>query len=284
MRIMNPFRELLASGRSPIARRLAVALAISCALHLAIVSRLRAPQTPAVAQPMQATLVAAAEEPASPPPLLPKAKPRTEPTAKPVPRPRRMPRSVPPQEPILREAQPDLTPETVATADAPLPETGAGKDTQAAATPVTETVPTAEASAPPVTPLRAERPMPPQGTIRYDLFYGGNRFLVGQSELTWTVVDGRYRLATSGKTIGVAALFYPFGVNSGSEGRVTTAGFQPDLFQVDRTNRKGEKQFRVVFDWDTGVARFSGTEGTRDVPLRPASLDLLSLICQLSVL
>ena len=270
-------------------RRLVVALGISLLLHLAIASRLRAPQVPVAPQPMQATLIAATEEPTAPPSRVPQAKPRPEPAAKPEPRLRRTPRPVSPREPILREARPEPAAEALAAADVPVeetagPETGSGENAQLPSAPVNETAPTTEAPAPPVTPLRAERPMPARGTIRYDLFYGANRFLVGRSELTWTLAEGRYRLSTTGKTIGVAALFYPLGVSSGSEGRTTAAGFQPELFQVDRTNRKGEKQFRVAFDWDAGVARFSGTEGSREVPLRPASLDLLSLICQLSVL
>jgi hypothetical protein len=95
-----------------------------------------------------------------------------------------------------------------------------------------------------------------QGTIRYDLFYGSNRFLVGRSELTWDIAGGRYRLATSGKTIGLAALFYPFGMSSGSEGRVTESGFQPDLFFVDRTT------LRV----DTTIAMPSASRRLRTAP------------------
>jgi hypothetical protein len=72
-------------------------------------------------------------------------------------------------------------------------------------------------------------------------------------------------------------------MSSSSEGRTSAAGFEPDFFQVDRTSRKGEKQLRVAFDREAGLARFTGTEGTREEPLRPASLDLLSLVCQLSV-
>jgi hypothetical protein len=125
--------------------------------------------------------------------------------------------------------------------------------------------------------------MPPQGTIHFDLFYGAHRFLVGRSQLSWEIADGRYRLASSGKTVGLAALLYPLGMSSDSAGRITAAGFEPEFFRLDRTSRKGEKQFRVAFDRDAGVARFSDAEGVREVPLRPSSLDILSLICQLSV-
>jgi hypothetical protein len=125
--------------------------------------------------------------------------------------------------------------------------------------------------------------MPPRGTIHFDLFYGANRFLVGRSELTWDIADGRYRLATSGSTVGVAALFYPLGMSSVSEGRISSAGFEPDFFHIDRSSRKGEKRFRVEFDRDAGIARFSGPDGVREAPLLPFSLDLLTLVCQLSV-
>ncbi len=100
---------------------------------------------------------------------------------------------------------------------------------------------------------------------------------------SWEIADGRYRLATNGRTIGLAALFYPFGVSSASEGRITEAGFEPDSFRLDRTGKKGEKQYRVEFDRASGVARFTDPDGVREVPLRPSSLDILSLVCQLSV-
>ncbi|MET0218660.1 MAG: DUF3108 domain-containing protein [Burkholderiales bacterium] len=273
------------------ARRLAAALAISVALHLCIGSWIRAPKPRAPPEPIHATLIVAKES-AQTASELPKAEPDPVRAAMPAPRQRKAPKPPPSplvSTPMLREAQPESQPDADPTTSAGLEDAPAstaskevvpGPQVPAAAEPV----PIAAQLPPAAAPLRAERSILPQGTIRYDLFYGSNRFLVGRSELTWDIADGRYRLATSGKTIGLAALFYPFGMSSGSEGRVTESGFQPDLFFVDRTSRKGEKQFRVSFDWEAGIARFSGAEGDREAPLRPASLDLLSLICQLSVL
>jgi hypothetical protein len=200
--------------------------------------------------------------------------------------PRRVQRPVPPPAPIMREAE-----ATSGQHPSPAMPIEEGPATATASAGATESLPAAAvapnagvtASAITVTPLRAERPMAPRGTIQFELYYGANRFLVGRSELSWEIANGRYRLTTSGKTIGLAALFYPFGMSSSSEGQISTAGFEPDFFHIDRTTRKGEKQFRVEFDRGAGVARFSDAEGVREVPLRPSSLDLLSLICQLSV-
>ena len=258
--------------------RLALALAFSIALHFAIASRLRTPVSPAPLQPLEATLVAAKEEP--PPPA--KVEPSTAPAPKPVAPPRRVQRPVPPPAPIVREAEPTSSAGPDPTMPvAPGPAIASTEASESL--PPATVAPNAQAAAVTVTPLRAERPMAPQGTIQFELYYGANRFLVGRSELSWEIANGRYRLATSGKTIGLAALFYPFGMSSGSEGQISAAGFEPDFFHLDRTSRKGEKQFRVEFDRGAGVARFSDAEGVREVPLRPSSLDLLSLICQLSV-
>lgn len=255
-------------------RRLAIALALSIALHFAIASRIRAPGAPASLQPIEATLVAAKEEPPPPPP--PRAVRRTPPVKAPPPPPRTL-KPAPTPAPIVRRA--DAT-----DGDPPSPVLDEGTaDTGASAEARAVAAPEAPAQWPAVTPLRAERPLAPRGSIQFELYYGANRFLVGRSELSWEIADGRYRLATSGSTIGLAALFYPFGMSSASAGRVTAAGFEPDFFRIDRTSRKGEKQFRVEFDRSAGVARFTGEEGAREMPLRPSSLDILSLICQLSV-
>ena len=262
--------------------RFALALAISIALHFAIASRLKTRESPSPLLPLEATLVAATEEPHPPP----RVEPGTAPAPKPVAPPRRVQRPAPTPAPIVREAE-----ATSGQHPSPAMPIEEGPATATASAGATESLPPAAvapnagvtASAITVTPLRAERPMAPQGTIQFELYYGANRFLVGRSELSWEIANGRYRLATSGKTIGLAALFYPFGMSSGSEGQISAAGFEPDFFHLDRTSRKGEKQFRVEFDRGAGVARFSDAEGVREVPLRPSSLDLLSLICQLSV-
>lgn len=257
-------------------RRLALALAISIALHFAIASRIRAPESPVPPQPLEATLVAAKEEPPPAPPP-PRVDRRTAPAPKASAPPRRTLKPAPAPAPIVRRA--DAT-----DGDTPIPvldegAAGSGTTTEALAS----APPEAAEQWPAVTPLRAERPLAPRGSIEFELYYGANRFLVGRSELSWEIADGRYRLATSGRTIGLAALFYPFGMTSESDGRITDGGFEPELFRLDRTSRKGERQLRVEFDRGAGVARFTSAEGVREVPLRPSSLDILSLICQLSV-
>lgn len=267
---MNPSTVHPGTGR-----RLALALAISVAVHFAIASRIRAPAPAVPLQPLEATLVAVREEPPPPPP--PRVERRTAPASKTPSPPRRSLKPAPTPAPIVRRAQAESLDAPPAAPDSGVQRAGATAETIVPAT--------ADASEqwPPATALRAERPIAPQGSIQFELYYGANRFLVGRSELSWEIADGRYRLATSGSTIGLAALFYPFGMSSASAGRVTAAGFEPDSFRLDRTNRKGEKQFRVEFDRAAGVARFSDAEGVREVPLRPSSLDILSLICQLSV-
>jgi hypothetical protein len=228
-------------------------------------------------QPLQATLVAVKEEP--PPPVEPHA-------ASAPKQPRRAQERAPKPAPTRRSAR-------AAAGDKPTPALPAdetpgsaaessGSAESAAAAPAAS-APRLVESESGTTPLRAERPIAPEGTIQFELYYGAHRFLVGRSELSWEIADGRYRLTTSGKTIGLAALFYPFGMSSTSAGRITAAGFEPEFFRVDRTSRNGEKQFRVEFDRSAGVARFTDAEGVRETPLRPSSLDILSLVCQLSV-
>jgi len=283
---MKPVSAGPASFASPSTthRRLAVALAVSVALHFAIASRVRMPAPAQPPRPLEATLVAVQEErPAPPPPVERRlaATPKRPPPARKTTQPAR-PIAAPPMAPVA-VATPDLPPPAQ---DPVIADAGAAvtADTGSApAAPITSPPIELAADEPPVTPLRAERPLSPQGSIQFDIYYGSHRFLAGRSELSWEITDGRYRLASNGKTIGLAALFYPFGMSSTSEGRITEAGFEPDSFRLDRTGKRGEKQYRVEFDRTTGVARFTDPDGVREVPLRPSSLDILSLICQLSV-
>lgn len=285
---MTPLRPGAAPSTSgaPTGRRLALALAVSIALHGAIATRMRMPAPQAPRLPLEAVLVAAQEESSPPPPPAkppPVAAPKRPAAARKAPKPARAAASaatvpatvatpaLPPVEhPVLADAG------AVVAADAPSAHASA-------LAPPASAPPELAADGPAVTALRIERPLSPEGSIQFDVYYGSKRFLVGHSELSWEIADGRYRLASSGKTIGLAALFYPFGMSSTSEGRVTAAGFEPDSFRLDRTGKKGEKQYRVEFDHTARVARFTDPDGVREVPLRPSSLDILSLVCQLSV-
>jgi hypothetical protein len=277
-------RSFFAGSDTPgavIRRRLVLALVVSIAVHFAVASRLRMPQPPAPIQPLEATLVAAEE---APPPAPAAAERHLAAAPKRPPPPRKPPKPARSVAPV--PALPTVTdPLGTAAAGAESSEPGTQPATVAESTPASPSAspPQPVADEPAVTALRMERPLAPQGAIQFDIYFGANRFLVGHSELSWRIADDRYRLATNGKTIGLAALFYPFGMSSTSEGRVTAAGFEPDFFRLDQTGRKGEKQFRVEFDRAAGIARFTDPSGVRDVPLRPSTLDILSLVCQLSV-
>lgn len=275
---------LFAGSGSPGAitrRRLVLALAVSVALHFAVASRLRMPEPPAPMQPLQATLLAAEE---APPPTPAAAERHLAAAPKRPPPPRRTPKptqTVAPAPAVPAVADPPATAAARPDMEDAGAEPGAVGESAPPLPPASPPQPVADDPA--VTALRMERPLAPQGFIQFEIYFGANRFLVGRSELSWEIADDRYRLATNGKTIGLAALFYPFGMSSASEGRITAAGFEPDVFRLDQTGRKGEKQFRVEFDRAAGVARFTDPAGVREVPLRPSTLDILSLVCQLSV-
>lgn len=282
--------DTLAAPPSMASRRLAAALVVSLALHFVLALGVQAPHKAAPTEPIRATLIAVKEESQVAPPPAPAPKrasrPATGPAAKAAPRPKPRPviRPTPevaaPAETVAHATPVPESPPAVPAAVAETAEhagTGGPSPADAAAEPLPAQVPVAPA-------LRPERAMSQQGTIRYDLFLGRHRFLAGRSELTWEIDQERYRLSSIAETVGLVWLFYPYGLSSSSEGRITGSGFRPENFRVERGSRKGDKEFLVHFDWEARVARFGGTQQAREVPLPPGSLDLLSLICQLSVL
>ncbi|MBI5329193.1 MAG: DUF3108 domain-containing protein [Betaproteobacteria bacterium] len=112
--------------------------------------------------------------------------------------------------------------------------------------------------------------------LRYTVQTGEEGFSLGRATYTWTSGDGRYRLESVAEASGLISLFVSGRIVQTSEGRLTTAGLQPERF----TQTRGEKrQDSARFDWEAGRILMNGTEA----PLPIQAQDTLSFPFQLAM-
>lgn len=264
-------------------RTFSICLAASAALHLALVAQLPgfAIHLDTPESPLSAELVAF--DPPAPP-----APPRAEPKAA-------VKQAAMPKKPAAAAVPPAVT-----TTPAPAPTVVANPDPIAAAAPEEVEPVAAEAVAPepaqvaaapeppaaepePPTPVAEAAPEPPQpqtGTIRYEVYYGSDRFSIGRSVQTWSIDKSSYRLTSFSETTGLLGLFRPYQYAYVAEGRIEPSGLKPEAFTV-RRGRDGERQATAHFDWSSGELTFGKLGAPRTAPLNGSSYDLLTLFYQL---
>jgi hypothetical protein len=206
--------------------------------------------------------------------LEPQAKAPPAPVAAPTPR-RAQPRAAPPPTPGLPAvALPGPAPAPVAPvllADA----APAAVDLPAAAT----------APAPPEpAALLAVRQLPKHGEIRYQVFYGSEKFSVGTAQAVWDTAGETYRIRSQAETEGLADLFRPTRFSYVSEGRVTPTGLQPDALVVSRARRGRSDDFTSRFDWAVSELTLGPPASARQVPLTAGTQDIVSFAYQLALL
>jgi hypothetical protein len=244
-------------------RKLAIFAALSLLAHLLIVSDISLPVLrQAEAPPLRVRLQAA---PALPPVIAPPTRAAT----------------------ALAPAAPQMTTtSTTAAATAPPPAVAdnlAPAAGEAPAATVPEAPPAAVAIAPPAeTKPALARRLPRNGEITYELFLGNNRFNVGRTLQTWSISDGRYRLASASETTGLASLFSSQSISYVSSGRLTSGGLLPESFSNER-RRSGKKDTATArFDWEARTVTFG--EPPRSAPLTENAQDLVSFMYQLGLL
>jgi hypothetical protein len=125
-----------------------------------------------------------------------------------------------------------------------------------------------------------EPPAPQVGTIRYEVYYGSDRFSIGRSVQTWSIDKDSYRLTSFSETTGLFGLFKPYQYAYVAEGRVEPGRLRPETFTV-RRGREGERQAAAKFDWANGQLTFGSLRSQRKAPLDGNTYDFLTLFYQL---
>jgi len=171
-----------------------------------------------------------------PPPPIPVVAP-----AKPRPRPRI----------YVPRAMPSLDALDTGTADTGSGERPASQAIAPMAEPVEMPAPTEEtiAAAPPE--HAPTRELPPRIELAYRGFLGTRGFFVGDAIYRLEHSGNEYKIITIGEARGLAALFIHGQGRLTSTGTITSAGLQPNLYTIERTN--DGRHEAATFDWESGV-------------------------------
>ncbi|MDE3010149.1 MAG: DUF3108 domain-containing protein [Pseudomonadota bacterium] len=148
--------------------------------------------------------------------------------------------------------------------EAPAPAPAASADSAGASAPP-------DAGVPPPDLLAA---LPRQGEVDYRVTKGSGEWRSGRGTLRWRVDQDHYRLDLDAHAEGLPALVFWSGIHWSSEGRITAAGLQPDVFMKSA-------QDGVRFDWNAHTLTFLPSGTVR--PLPDGSLDLLSVFFQFAL-
>lgn len=262
---MSVFRATVAGLLQQPAGRIAVAVALSLAIHLLLLfgtdlihlAPIETPLPPLVAklEPLPALK-------AAPPPV----------SSRPKPKPKPKPATVP-------ATQADTTQPDIAAAS----DVAAASEVSAAS----EAVATAtDAAQPAVTEAAHEQskpahPLPKQAQLTF-IVYKGTGFPVGEARHRLEIKDdGGYTLQVGINTTGIASLFKTFEMNQQSIGTANASGLHPDEFSENRKTSKGTQQLTARFDWQNRQLSFSGGNSTA---LPEQAQDMLSFLYQLSQL
>ena len=248
-------------------KRIAIAMAVSLLLHLALflAPGWRLPMSDGLAEqpPLEAHLAA---------PKVRKVAVRV--AERPVRRKPARPVGATPRQPFAEQQQavPAVAlsaPPAAPIAPAPAPE------------PIVETARQAEvarqiAQPPePAAAVLAEPLLPRHGRIRFAVMRGDDGFVVGQAVHRWHHDGKTYEINSVTETTGLAALFKRARVTQTSAGEITTEGLKPHEYRTQRNDLATEA---ATFDWQGQVVSYSGQ---RKAPLLPGSQDMLSLFYQL---
>jgi len=259
----------------PSDRILVTAVALSLAIHLAVLFGtprfdLGWVDDPVPPAPLEATLVAREEPPATLAPAPPARKPKSRPT-------RPAPAAVAPAQlasaSLLDAPSPDgeADPGAPERAESPVPESPAEVAEQPAPDP------TVEAPASTDYPLRRAR-------LVYDLWYltsleANNPTKVGQVTHRWSH-DGRsYQVESVTEAVGFLSLVFNGRFVQRSTGEIRPDGLQPAQYTLDRG--RGDRTEVARFDWAERTLALAWKGESRTLPLPAAAQDPLSMMHQL---
>lgn len=260
-------------------RRIALALAVSLALHVLMLSGVGMPEIDHVERsegpPIAARIAplapaSAPEAPAAAPPP-PAAKPR------PKPKPRQIvdasakrPATVPAQ------AAPPPAPQ----AEAPAPE--GEPRAQAQAEPAKPEPPAAESPAPAAPPAEEPIAFPQRIELEFDIAKSADHAPMGRVVHRFERDGARYLIRSESFATGIAVLFATGRYVQESRGTITAQGLRPDHFFVRRG--RAERTESAAFDWAGARATVSAGGASREWALQAGAQDQLSLLHQLSFL
>lgn len=263
-------------------RALAVALAGSVALHVALLAGVPGFGVSSAPEPAAMPLEARLLPPPAPPPAAVAAAPglQSPRRAKPDSKPRASPRArqiapapvaespMPAPLPADLSAEPDITAGGLADAD------GVQAGAVAASPPaaIAEAATAASPDAPADYPLRKVR-------LVYDLLHSTSQTRVGHVVHTFRTDGDRYEVEAVAEAVGFVSLFFRGRFVQRSRGVIGPAGLVPEEYTLERG--RGDPPERAVFDWDDGKLDLAWRNERRTVDLPQGAQDPISMLHQL---
>lgn len=130
----------------------------------------------------------------------------------------------------------------------------------------------------PALAVTAATPSPPQSvSASYNVLRNGAH--VGVMRESFEAADGRYRISSETRAVGLLAIFAPNPLRVTSSGRLTGAGLLPLHFE----GRRGDddpRQVRADFDWEGARLKVARSGRNEVLPLPPGTQDQLSIMYQ----
>lgn len=117
----------------------------------------------------------------------------------------------------------------------------------------------------------------PEYAAEYEVYYDGKRLAASEFELERLADSGEYRFSMATKARAMLRILRPGEATERSEFRLTDDGIAPLHFAYDDGTRKGEDNFSVAFDQQSGQATLATATANRSIPLEPKLLDRGSL-------
>lgn len=263
-----------------LSRRVALAFAVSAALHVAFTSSFEWTEIfhaeKAEGQPLRARIkplapIAEAPAPVVAAPVAPKARPKPPPKLpnaadaalppKPGAEPVKPPVAAAEPAPVVEPVKPEPPP---VVAEAPKPEP-----------PKAEPAPAAE-------PPGAGQPIafPERIDLEFNLQQASGGAPIGRVVHRFERQGERYLIRSTHELTGLGVLFNSGKFVQESQGAITAKGLRPERFSVQRG--RAERNESAAFDWGASKATLTAGGNTREWELKPGAQDLLSIIHQLS--
>ena len=117
--------------------------------------------------------------------------------------------------------------------------------------------------------------LPPRLDLAYKVFFGTQRFMIGEATYRFERDSDQYRISTVAQPRGLAALIVHGKGLVESRGTITPQGLKPYEFAVERGS--ADKREVAYFDWDAGNVVLNGGDL---VPLEAPAFDPLTILWQ----
>jgi len=120
--------------------------------------------------------------------------------------------------------------------------------------------------------------LPPNGKLVYRFYWGKSRWLAGLAIHQWVIENGNYTLSSTVSTTGLFQFFHPIKMVEIAKGKIIGDTLRPMEFS---TQFNENPPAVAIFDWGTGLYRWSRGKAFFSQPLSRNSYDKISYLYQL---